>query len=308
MRRDISSFLDRSSDVQRSDRKEIAWTPTTVAWSMPRHVSCACRVVRRKTSGPASRLTGVRSDVRDHIVTTKREFRVRGGVSIRAAPRHGCCRGCRCREATVSIWGTIFAAGYDRFMAGTEKAGLSAHREALLAKAVGRVLEIGTGTGANLPFYRDSVVELILSEPSEPMARRLERRLAGPAIPVRVLRAPAEAIPLAERTIDVVVSTLALCSVADPTRALVEVRRVLKPEGLLLFIEHVRSGDPTVAAWQDRLRRPWAWFGRGCQTNRRTLELIRAAGFTIHELNETELPKAPWIVRPLVVGSAVARS
>jgi ubiquinone/menaquinone biosynthesis C-methylase UbiE len=208
----------------------------------------------------------------------------------------------------MSFWGKIFAAGYDRFMAGTEKAGLSAHRQALLAKAAGRVLEIGAGTGANLPFYRDGVIELILSEPAEPMARRLARRLEGYAIPARVLRAPAEDIPVPERSIDVVVSTLALCSVADPTRALAEVRRVLRPPGLLLFIEHVRSADPKVAAWQDRLRRPWAWFGRGCQTNRRTLELMRDARFTIRDLRETELPKAPSIVRPLVVGSAVPRS
>jgi len=103
----------------------------------------------------------------------------------------------------MSYWGKIFAAGYDRFMAGTERAGLSAHRQALLAKAAGRVLEIGAGTGANLPFYRDGVIELLLSEPAEPMARRLERRVAGYAIPVRVLRAPAEDIPLPELSVDV---------------------------------------------------------------------------------------------------------
>lgn len=208
----------------------------------------------------------------------------------------------------MSFWGTIFAAGYDRFMAATEKAGLSARREGLLAKAAGRVLEIGAGTGANLPFYRDGVIELTLSEPAEPMARRLERTLAGSPIPARVLRAPAEDIPLAAQSVDFVVSTLTLCSVADPTRALAEARRVLKPDGLLLFIEHVRSADPRVAAWQDRLRRPWAWFGRGCQTNRRTLELMHDAGFAIRELQETELPKAPSIVRPLIVGSAARRS
>jgi ubiquinone/menaquinone biosynthesis C-methylase UbiE len=208
----------------------------------------------------------------------------------------------------MSFWGKIFAAGYDRFMAGTEKAGLSAHRRALLAEATGRVLEIGAGTGANLPFYRDGVVELLLTEPADPMARRLERKLKGCSFPVRVLRTPAEDIPLPEQSIDVVVSTLALCSVADPSRALAEVRRVLRPRGLLLFIEHVRSADPEVAAWQDRLRSPWAWFGHGCQTNRRTLELLRDARFAIRDLHETELPKAPSIVRPLLVGSAVPRS
>jgi ubiquinone/menaquinone biosynthesis C-methylase UbiE len=202
------------------------------------------------------------------------------------------------------LWGTIFAAGYDRFMARTERAGLSVHRQNLLAKAAGRVLEIGGGTGANLPFYGHGVTELIVCEPEEPMARRLDRRLAGYAIPARVLRATAEEIPLDAESVDVVVSTLVLCTVADPTRALAEVRRVLKPEGLLLFIEHLRAADPNVALWQDRLRRPWACFGHGCQTNRRTIEMMHNAGFAMRELRHTELPKAPRIVRPLVIGAA----
>ena len=204
----------------------------------------------------------------------------------------------------MSLWGQIFAAGYDRFMAGTEEAGLARHREALLANAMGRVLEVGAGTGANLPFYTKGVAELVIAEPEEPMARRLERKLGGYRIATRVVRATAEQLPLENETFDCAVSTLVLCTVVDPARALAEVRRVLKPRGRLLFIEHVRSEDPRLARWQDRLRGPWALLGHGCQCNRRTIESVQAAGFSVDELRRETLAKAPPIARPLVVGAA----
>jgi len=204
----------------------------------------------------------------------------------------------------MGVWGRIFAASYDRWMAATEEAGLAGHRQKLLASAAGRVLEIGGGTGANLPFYVDAVSELVVAEPEEPMARRLERKLAGYRIPTRLVRAPAEQLPFDGGSFDDVVCTLVLCTVADPAQALSEVRRVLKPQGRLLLIEHVRSEDPGLARWQDRLRRPWAWFGYGCQCNRTTVESLRAGGFTVAELRREELLKAPAIVRPLVVGRA----
>jgi ubiquinone/menaquinone biosynthesis C-methylase UbiE len=205
----------------------------------------------------------------------------------------------------MSIPGRLFAAGYDRFMAATERAGLTRHRERLLASAAGRVLEIGSGTGANLPFYRDRVTELVITEPEEPMTRRLGRKRGGYRVLTRVFRARAEQLPFVDETFDNVVSTLVLCTVADPPRALAEVRRVLKPQGRLLFIEHVRSEDAKLARWQDRLRGPWAWFGRGCQCNRATVESIRAAGFSVADLRHERLSKAPRIVQPLVVGIAV---
>ena len=208
----------------------------------------------------------------------------------------------------MKLWGSIFAAGYDRFMAPSEKAGLSIHREKLLAQAAGRVLEIGGGTGANLPFYGRGVTELVVSEPEEPMARRLERKLAGYHVPTRVVRAPAEELPLEPGSADRVVSTLVLCTVAEPVRALAEIRRVLKPHGLLLFIEHVRSDNPQLARWQDRLRGPWAWFGHGCQTNRRTADMMREAGFSFTDLRHAELPKAVPVVRPLIVGAATPQA
>jgi SAM-dependent methyltransferase len=207
----------------------------------------------------------------------------------------------------MSLWANLFAALYDRGMASSERAGLAAHRERLLAAARGRVLEIGGGTGANLPFYGPGVTELVLTEPEESMARRLERKLAGYRIPVRVVRAPAEHLPLDTGSFDVAVSTLVLCTVADPARALAELRRVLRPDAPLLFMEHVRSGDPGVARRQDLLRRPWAWLACGCQINRPTVETIQAAGFSIAELRRDWIPKAPSFVAPLVVGAAAAR-
>ncbi len=205
----------------------------------------------------------------------------------------------------MSLWGQVFAAGYDFFMSGSERAGLASHRESLLADAAGRVLEIGGGTGANLPFYGAGVQELVITEPEEPMARRLERKLGGYRISTRVLRAPAERLPVEDEGFDCVVSTLVLCTVTSPSSALAEVRRALKPGGQLLFLEHVRSDDPRIALWQDRLRRPWAWFGYGCQCNRPTVQSLREAGFSLTDLRHDELPKAPRIVRPLVIGVAV---
>jgi SAM-dependent methyltransferase len=204
----------------------------------------------------------------------------------------------------VDIWGEIFAAGYDCFLAPAEKAGLAGYRQRLLKSATGRVVEIGGGTGVNLPYYGNGVTELVIAEPAEAMARRLERKTLGFRIPTRILRAPAERLPLETASFDYVVSTLVLCTVKDPLAALAEVRRVLKAEGRLLFIEHVRSDDPKLAAWQDRLRRPWGWFGCGCQCNRQTAESIPAAGFSLAELRRDRLSKVPPLVRPVIVGSA----
>ena len=204
----------------------------------------------------------------------------------------------------MSLWGRLFAAGYDMLMAGTEKAGLGDHRKKLLQTVRGRVLEIGGGTGANLPFYGADIDELVITEPEEPMARRLERKLSRYSLPVRVTRAPAENLPLEDASFDFVVSTLVLCTVNDPTRALEEAHRVLKPGGQLLFLEHVRSDDPKLARWQDRLNGLQTRIGHGCNCNRATLETIEDHGFSITRIEHDRLPKAPPLVRPLIVGAA----
>jgi ubiquinone/menaquinone biosynthesis C-methylase UbiE len=208
----------------------------------------------------------------------------------------------------VSLWGRIFAAGYDRFMAGPEKAVLRGHRETLIGRATGNVLEIGGGTGANLPFYGEGIAELVITEPEEPMARRLERKLAGSPLQARVVRAPAEELPFEDATFDFVVSTLVLCTVDDPTRALAEIHRVLKPGGQLMFLEHVRSDDPGLARWQDRLEGVQVRIAHGCHPNRPTLANIERASFSVAELEHDRLVKAPPIVRPLIAGVARASS
>jgi ubiquinone/menaquinone biosynthesis C-methylase UbiE len=207
----------------------------------------------------------------------------------------------------MSLYGRIFAAMYDRMMAGTDEAGLGDERHGLLASATGRVLEIGAGTGINLAHYTDAVRELVLTEPEEPMAKRLEAKAAAQGRPVTVIRAPAEQLPFPDDSFDTAVCTLVLCTVSDPERALAEIDRVLKPGGRLLFLEHVRSDDPGLAKWQDRFAPLWRACGHGCNCNRPTPDLIRRSPLEVEDMREGKLPKSPPIVRPLSIGRAVAR-
>jgi len=205
----------------------------------------------------------------------------------------------------MSMRTRFFALTYDRQMAKTEKAGLRAFRQRLLAGAAGDVLEIGGGTGANLPCYGPAVGSLTITEPQPPMIRHLDRNVRARRPDARVLRAPAEDLPFDDDSFDVAVSTLVLCGVDDQPRALRELRRVLRPGGRLLFIEHLRSDDPGISRLQDRLN----WLNRlvvCCDCNRPTLDTIRAAGFTVTQVEHTALPKAPPFVRPAIVGSATA--
>jgi ubiquinone/menaquinone biosynthesis C-methylase UbiE len=205
----------------------------------------------------------------------------------------------------MSIRTRFFATTYDRQMRRTEKAGLTEIRETLLARAAGAVLEIGAGTGANLCHYPTAVTSLTLTEPNASMLKRLERGAKTERPAAMVLRAPAEDLPFEDATFDMVVSTLVLCGVDDQPRAVREIRRVLRPEGQLLFLEHVRADDPAVARKQDRLN----WVNRAvvcCDCNRPTLATIEHGGFRITALERTELPKTPSFVRPAIVGVAVA--
>ncbi|HYV67862.1 MAG TPA: class I SAM-dependent methyltransferase, partial [Myxococcales bacterium] len=119
-----------------------------------------------------------------------------------------------------------------------------------------------------------------------------------------VHEAGAEKLPFEDSSFDTAVATLVLCTVPDPGAAVAEARRVLKPGGRLLFLEHVRSEQPGLARWQDRLERPWRFFGDGCHCNRDTVSTISASGLQVGEVEQDELPKAPPLVRPLVIGSA----
>jgi ubiquinone/menaquinone biosynthesis C-methylase UbiE len=203
----------------------------------------------------------------------------------------------------MSFRASLFAMTYDRQIAKAEEAGLRAMRQRLLASAAGQVLEIGAGTGANLPCYGREVEHLTVTEPRVPMVRRLEGRVRDRGSAAKVLRAPAEDLPFDNDTFDVAVSTLVLCGVDDQPRALRELRRVLRPGGRLLFLEHVRSDDPARARLQDRMN----WLNRivvMCDCNRPTLDTIRRAGFTVTSLEHTALPKAPKFVSPAIIGVA----
>jgi ubiquinone/menaquinone biosynthesis C-methylase UbiE len=203
----------------------------------------------------------------------------------------------------MSIGGRIFARVYDPLMSGTESAGLRAHRGQLLAGAKGQVLEVGGGTGANLPLYAGGI-DLTITEPEQPMLTRLRRKLRASGRSARVLRAPAEDLPFVDGSFDVVVSTLVLCTVDDQPRAVRELRRVLRSGGRLLFIEHVRSGEPRLAKWQDRMNGVNRVLGQGCNCNRPTLDTLEANGFTVLDLEHDTFPKSPPWIRPLIIGSA----
>lgn len=210
-------------------------------------------------------------------------------------------------KAYDATWGRFFAAYYDRALKASEENGLGDMRRALLADARGRVVEIGAGTGINLDLYGSEIEDLTLVEPDPHMGARLRERLkARPGtVPKRLCAAPAEAIPFDEDTFDTAVATLVLCTVPDPSAAIAELARVLKPGGRLLFIEHVRSSDPGTARWQDRLEKPWRFLADGCHCNRDTEANLVASAFQIESIDHGKLPKSMPIVRPLISGTAV---
>jgi ubiquinone/menaquinone biosynthesis C-methylase UbiE len=202
----------------------------------------------------------------------------------------------------------FFARIYDYMIAGSEKAGLADMRRSLLAGARGRTLEIGAGTGHNLPHYTDAVTELVLAEPDPHMAARLRERLTAErpaAANAQVITAPAEDLPFDDGSFDTVVSTLVFCTVVDPPKAIAEARRVLVEGGRLLFLEHVRAESPRLAWWQDRLEKPWGWFAGACHPNRPTGDTLADAGLWIEQLDRERFPKAPRILRPMIRGVAV---
>lgn len=206
-----------------------------------------------------------------------------------------------------ATWGRAFAWGYDFFQRRSCQAGMREKRREVLSRARGRTLEVGAGTGINLEHYGPQVTELVLSEPDRHMVPRLRRKVADSGVAAQVVQAPAESLPFPDDSFDTVTLVYVLCTVPDPGRALAEITRVLKPGGSLLFAEHVRSDDPGLARWQDRLHGPWRLFGNGCHCNRDTVAAIEASALELSDLERGEIPKMPPIVRPLVAGSARAR-
>ncbi len=192
----------------------------------------------------------------------------------------------------------LFAAVYDRLNGQAERTWLGSRRAGLVAQAGGDVLEIGAGTGANLGHYRDAT-RVMAAEPDPAMRARLARHLSRAMVPVEVADAPAERLGFPDESFDTVVSTLVLCSVVDPDAALAEIRRVLRPGGRLLVLEHVR-GEGRRARWQDRVTPLWRRVGAGCHPNRDTGAAIVRAGFHLDHAERFEPPRVPAIVRPFV--------
>lgn len=195
----------------------------------------------------------------------------------------------------------LLAAFYDRGVRRIEDHGLRERRAGLLAGLQGDVLEIGAGTGLNLTHYPDDI-HLVLVEPEPAMAERLAERLVASHRQAEIVAATAEELPFPDGSFDVVVSTLVLCSVRDLTAALDEIRRVLRPGGRLVVIEHVR-GHGRTAALQEVIA-PASRLLLSCAPNRRTAEAIRSAGFELEETPFELAGSAPW-TRPAFQGVAV---
>lgn len=209
------------------------------------------------------------------------------------------------RSAAVSLPERAFAAGYDRVLAPSEHAGLAQRRRELLGGLTGEVVEIGAGTGANLEAFGPGVDHVTLLEPSAPMATRLRAHLAAcdHTFAAEVLSAPGEALPLGDASVDAVVSTLVLCTVADLDRTLGEAERVLRPGGRLVLIEHV-AGEGSTAVLQRVLARPWRVLGRGCHLRRDPRAALEARGWDTTHVEDVHLPM-PAPTRPGQAGHAL---
>jgi len=199
-----------------------------------------------------------------------------------------------------------FAALFDSMnrITGTETKFLAKQRPQIAGEATGQVLEVGAGTGANLPYFTKAE-KVVATEPDPYMLERARKRLAElGAKNIELAQHPAEELPFEDGSFDSAVSTMVFCSVRDPKKALAEIRRVLKPSGSFRFIEHVRPDGGLKARVFDAITPVWRWFGAGCHPNRRTLESIEDAGFEVAELKRVSHSGMPVIIGVAVpVGS-----
>lgn len=210
------------------------------------------------------------------------------------------------KKAYDATWGKyVFAGMYDKFLSRVEEHGLSEKRAEFLAPAYGKTVEIGTGTGLNLPHYPPTVTELILTEPYPHMVSKLEEKVRHDSRRIQLTVAGAERLPFEDGSIDTVAAAMILCTVPDPDPALREIERVLKPGGQYLFLEHVRNPDPKVARKQDIIQKGWYWFGNECHCNRPTVETLRGSSLVIEDLTETKMPGAWEFIEAMVIGRAV---
>lgn len=180
-------------------------------------------------------------------------------------------------------------------------------REKIVPKAQGRILEVGIGSGLNLPYYDPAKVERVFGlEPDPHIRKRAMKRLKGIPFDVEFLDLPGEEIPLEDKSVDTVLITYTLCTIPDWRAALGQMRRVLKPGGHMLFCEHSRAPDAGVARWQDRLNPVWRPIAGGCNINRPMTDMIAETGWRIEDLESMYLPNTPKILGFNVWGMAKA--
>jgi ubiquinone/menaquinone biosynthesis C-methylase UbiE len=180
-------------------------------------------------------------------------------------------------------------------------------RARTVPRASGTVLEVGIGSGLNLPFYGPAVDDVIGVDPSRRLLSMAGRRARRVGYPVRLLQGSAEELPLPDAIADTVVTTWTLCSIGEPARALRECRRVLRPGGHLVFVEHGRAPDPSVRRWQDRITPIWRRCAGGCHLNRDVPALLASAGFDVVDL-DAGYGRGPRFASYLFRGVARARS
>ena len=198
----------------------------------------------------------------------------------------------------------LMAAVYDGMMRASEEACLAQWRAELLRELSGAVLEIGAGTGATLALYPKTVTRLVMCEPDPHMRRKLEAK-RGAAAHMEISASSIQDLSFEENSFDAVVCSLVLCSVPDPQAALAQIRRVLKPGGRLVFLEHVAAdGKPNRLKWQRRIEPVWKRLMGNCHLTRRTEAAIEAAGFRIERIQRESMRKALPVCRPSIRGIA----
>jgi ubiquinone/menaquinone biosynthesis C-methylase UbiE len=195
----------------------------------------------------------------------------------------------------------VFARLYDR-IAESAEGWEREYRDELCAEAPGLVLEVGAGTGLNFEHYRKAE-RVVAVEPEPNMLRRAVPRAAAAPVPVTLVRGSAERLPFADGSFDTLVCALVLCTVPDQHAAIAECRRVLRPDGVLRFYEHVLSPDPKAARVQRAIRRPWHFFGAGCHPDRDTPARLAGAGFHVRFRRFLPPMAVGWIM-PHVIGEA----
>ncbi len=202
----------------------------------------------------------------------------------------------------------LIAKSYDYAMRNTEKNCLHGWRQELLSQASGDLLEIGAGTGVNLPHYPAAVTRIVLSEPDAQMRKSLKRKTAQMQCDrCNITHWGAEAADAADASFDTIVSTLVLCSVPSLDNSLKEIYRLLRPNGILIFLEHIISDHPQILIWQRRIEPFWSLCAGDCRLTRDTAPAIQANGLHIEQITESPMSGAPAFVCRTIRGTARKR-